>query len=76
MWKLIRQKLPTLDKLRKIGININKECPLCKEKDEDINYLFNQYKMVKTIQTNINTYSLTPSTSDIPFVDWIGHIQK
>lgn len=52
-------------------MNINSECPFCKEQDEDFNHLFNQCEMAKTVQTNINTYCPTPCNSDIPFVDWI-----
>lgn len=58
-WNWIRQKLPTHNKTRKIGMNVN-SYPSFEEKEEDINHVFNQYKMAQTIWNKINIYCPTP----------------
>lgn len=40
-WKLIKDKLPTREKLRNIGIDINGDYHFCENQLEDINYLMN-----------------------------------
>lgn len=62
------------DKLRKIGINVNGECPFCQKDNDDINHLFNHCEVTKHIWNTISIGCPSPHFSDMSFVDWLEHI--
>lgn len=62
-WKLIRQKLSTKSRLRKLGSSINGDCPSCNQADENIDHIFKQCNVIKSIWATIDTYFPSPNNS-------------
>lgn len=74
--KIIHQGLPTGDKSKTYGININGECHLSCQEEENIDYLFNSCKHTRTIWCHIGTHWPTPTTSVVHFVDWLKRLEQ
>lgn len=52
-WTLIRGRIRTKDNLRKIGMHINVDYPLCENQLEDINHLFTYCPLVREVWSTI-----------------------
>lgn len=59
-WKILRQRIPTKDKLRRRGIQIKEEeakCVMCDEQNEEnISHLLFECKMTHAIWSNIHSW--------------------
>ena len=40
LWMMLHKRLPTVDRVRKWGVNCDIKCSLCKNEDETIQHLF------------------------------------
>lgn len=49
LWKATRDALPTLDNIKKKGLITNERCFLCRSRDEDVEHIFWNCKVVRKI---------------------------
>lgn len=62
--------------MRKIGIDLNVDYPLCHHEEESIDNLCGNYDLAKSIWSNINVSCQTPINSDKPFIGWLEYIGR
>lgn len=72
--KLIRQKLNTKSRLKKLEIDINGDFPFCNRLKKDIDHLFKNHVLIKTVWATVNTLCPSPNALNCSFMDWIDKI--
>lgn len=55
-WKLLHQKLPTKDKLIKMGLHTQAHCSLCNEEEENSTHLFYKCRFINLVWKHHETY--------------------
>lgn len=55
-WKLLRNMLPTGDKLRKLRMNIDGDCPFCNKVEENIDHIFSTHGLANIVWCIIENY--------------------
>ncbi|XP_004234894.1 uncharacterized protein [Solanum lycopersicum] len=73
LWIMLNRKLPTIDRLAKWGMVLNKACVLCKSADESIEHIFIQCHYARKVWERlldwIDNHSRCPMTWS-QFMQW------
>ncbi|KAL2938012.1 ATP-dependent helicase/nuclease subunit A [Bienertia sinuspersici] len=71
-------RLQTRDRLRKIGLQVESECPMCGLHTETADHLFTQCSYVRNCSKELNrNLQLIPLFSDLGSMsDWLGYTKS
>lgn len=72
--KLVQGILPRRGKLRRFGININGESPLCNKVEETIDHIFTNSDLALNIWSTIDIHCLIPINTNLNNMEWIEYI--
>lgn len=71
IWKIVHYEIATKDNLLKRRIDVNKECILCKMKDESPSHFFRDCEITRRVWKASNL-GITPQQPEtLPLCDWI-----
>lgn len=68
-WKLIHSTLLSRDKLRKIGINVDSDCPICHKDKENMDHIFKDYDFAYNVWITINLICPSSFVTDYAIID-------
>lgn len=73
-WKFLREILHTGNKIKRLGINIDGNCPFCNKGDETLNHLFSTYELALNVWSITETNCPISINSSLYITTWIDFI--
>lgn len=73
-WSLIKGKLQTRKKLSKFIPNINTQCPMCNNHEEEIDHLFLHCHYAKQVWSCATDMSLSDFDSNLMISEWLANL--